>query len=609
MRASHLLLSCLTLAGTAGAQSTWYVDANAPGPGDGSAGNPYTSIAYAIQQGSTASGDTLLCAPGTYEELVDYSGKSLAIRSSGGSQVTTILVPVPSTEERAVAVRSGEGPGTLLEGFTLTGDGAVSDFGVGIHLSGATLELRDVVIDAVGNESDGQYVGLYAENAQLTATDLVIENNKGFSYWAPSMGLLNSTATFTRCVFENNYGYGGVGARIVGGDAEFVDSAFRGNRSQNHEGAGILADQATLHLVGCELSDNQTLEGYPGGALFADGGALSIDDCTFASNVAERGGAVFATGGASVVIRRSTFVENTAIFDLSYGVGSGGALFSTSPVQVERCVFVANRAGGDWMQSDGRGGAIHAAGDIQQCSFYGNTAFLEGDAVYSSGVVTNSILRGSTQSVAGGATVTWSDVEGGHAGTGNIDQDPLFVDPLVGDLRLQAGSPCIDAGDPASPPDEDGSRADMGALPYGPAIERYCVGKVNSQGCTPGMLSFGTPTLTSGADDFVLAAKDTLNNQFAVLIWGYAEEHLPLFGGTLCVGGTFVRTPPTKTGGSFTGTDCTGAPRFSFTQAYMAAHGIAPYDTLYAQWWSRDPGFPPPLNASLSDGLRFSVLP
>jgi len=31
-------------------------------------------------------------------------------------------------------------------------------------------------------------------------------------------------------------------------------------------------------------------------------------------------------------------------------------------------------------------------------------------------------------------------------GTGNIDADPLFVDPSTGDYRLQPGSPCIDAG-------------------------------------------------------------------------------------------------------------------------------------------------------------------
>jgi hypothetical protein len=42
--------------------------------------------------------------------------------------------------------------------------------------------------------------------------------------------------------------------------------------------------------------------------------------------------------------------------------------------------------------------------------------------------------------------VTYSIVQGGFPGTGNLDQDPLFVDAANGDLHLQAGSPAIDAG-------------------------------------------------------------------------------------------------------------------------------------------------------------------
>ena len=49
-------------------------------------------------------------------------------------------------------------------------------------------------------------------------------------------------------------------------------------------------------------------------------------------------------------------------------------------------------------------------------------------------------------------------------GTGNITDNPQFADTSVNDFSLQATSPCIDTGDPASPPDPDGTRADMGAI-------------------------------------------------------------------------------------------------------------------------------------------------
>lgn len=51
-----------------------------------------------------------------------------------------------------------------------------------------------------------------------------------------------------------------------------------------------------------------------------------------------------------------------------------------------------------------------------------------------------------------------------YPGTGEISADPLFVDPGTGDFHLQAGSPCVDAGDPESPVDPDSTIADMGAF-------------------------------------------------------------------------------------------------------------------------------------------------
>src|SRR6185436_16522912 len=50
-------------------------------------------------------------------------------------------------------------------------------------------------------------------------------------------------------------------------------------------------------------------------------------------------------------------------------------------------------------------------------------------------------------------------------GTGNLNADPLWVAPQSGNYHLQASSPAINAGDPASPLDLDGSRSDMGVFP------------------------------------------------------------------------------------------------------------------------------------------------
>ncbi len=50
------------------------------------------------------------------------------------------------------------------------------------------------------------------------------------------------------------------------------------------------------------------------------------------------------------------------------------------------------------------------------------------------------------------------------SGTGNITDDPMFLNPQNDDFNLQAGSPCIDTGNPSGSLDPDGTIGDMGAL-------------------------------------------------------------------------------------------------------------------------------------------------
>ncbi|MCA9418793.1 MAG: hypothetical protein KC917_21135 [Candidatus Omnitrophica bacterium] len=70
------------------------------------------------------------------------------------------------------------------------------------------------------------------------------------------------------------------------------------------------------------------------------------------------------------------------------------------------------------------------------------------------------------------AIVSYSLVEGGYPGEGNIDADPKFVDIEGGDYHLQRGSPCIDSGtDTGLTLDFDGNprpigRYDMGAFEF-----------------------------------------------------------------------------------------------------------------------------------------------
>ncbi|MDA3814666.1 MAG: T9SS type A sorting domain-containing protein, partial [Candidatus Cloacimonetes bacterium] len=124
------------------------------------------------------------------------------------------------------------------------------------------------------------------------------------------------------------------------------------------------------------------------------------------------------------------------------------------------------------------GGGIHcyyfANPTIVNVTISDNLAMYSGGGIssenYSFPSLINSILWNNTPdeiyTIMSSVTATYSDIEGGWTGEGNIDSDPLFEDPFNGNYHLTENSPCIDAGDPSSPLDPDGTIADMGAFYY-----------------------------------------------------------------------------------------------------------------------------------------------
>ncbi|MFA4904695.1 MAG: DUF1565 domain-containing protein [Desulfobaccales bacterium] len=101
----------------------------------------------------------------------------------------------------------------------------------------------------------------------------------------------------------------------------------------------------------------------------------------------------------------------------------------------------------------------------------GYTVNAKNTIIYNTGVRTTGIsqngaggtLNSSYNCVFGNATVYDGTVSGK---TGDIQVDPVFVDAAGNNFNLVRTSECIDAGDPVTAVDPDGSRADLGAYPY-----------------------------------------------------------------------------------------------------------------------------------------------
>jgi hypothetical protein len=178
-----------------------------------------------------------------------------------------------------------------------------------------------------------------------------------------------------------------------------------------------------------------------GGGMFNDGSSPMVSNCIFMGNSAESGGGMY-NAYSSPTLTNCTFSSNSAIY---YG---GGMVNTGSPTLIN-CIFTGNAAGSGGGMSNGWG----AAPVLTNCTFWGNTAGSGGgiDSSYASVWLTNSILWGNSpdqlSSDESCLVVTYSDIEGGYEGEGNIDADPQFVNPDSGDLHLGPGSPCIDAAD------------------------------------------------------------------------------------------------------------------------------------------------------------------
>ena len=93
-----------------------------------------------IQDGIDAAvnGDTVLVAPGTYVENIDFKGKAITVKSKLGPKVTVIDGgnPLDPDYGSCVLFVNGEGVDSVLEGFTLTNGTGTEVYGNGVLVGG-----------------------------------------------------------------------------------------------------------------------------------------------------------------------------------------------------------------------------------------------------------------------------------------------------------------------------------------------------------------------------------------------------------------------------------------------------------------------------------------
>lgn len=388
----------------------------------------YNSIQDAINAANN--GDTVLVAPGTYLENLDFLGKAITVLSSDGPEVTIVD---GQQAESVVRFLNKEGNDSVLEGFTLTNGNGVSGQGSGILIIASSPVIQDNIIkeNHAGIKGGGIF---YEVGSPLIRNNAILQNtaNLGGGIYGRA-----DHAEIQDNIIADNW------ALLGGGTYFSIDSHcnFKGNTvSENtaEQGGGLY----------CYFSDNEVM----------------ITGNEFFSNTAMSGGGVYCFLKSKSILSGNYIHHNTAT-----DFGGGVYCHDASP-EIHNNILAWNGA----KSGGGIACNVNASPLVVNNTLYGNIAIDSGGGLYcyhpsTHPVVVNTILwnndaplgpeiRLGNGTYPSELTISYSDVKGGQAsvfmdpgsvlqwGAGMINAHPLFLDPFKDDFHIPYHSPCRDAG-------------------------------------------------------------------------------------------------------------------------------------------------------------------
>jgi Right handed beta helix region/Abnormal spindle-like microcephaly-assoc'd, ASPM-SPD-2-Hydin len=350
-----------------------------------------------IQKGISASsnGDTVVVAPGTYRENINFQGKAITVESSDGPEVTIIDGGGLSS---VVTFSSNETLSSVLKGFT-------------VRNGSATI---------TGDYEGG---GIAIESASPTIVDNVVEDNLANS-GGGGIGVSSGSPLIQGNTIRNNgqsplvdFGVGGGGISVSeAGSAQIIGNIIQ-NNSWNNSGAGF-GGGISLSNSGSTLIENNIIEGNVAGTYGA--GIVTYGD--------ESGTVIvqnLITGNSAPNYDSGLYLNSTLAVLANNTIADGpNAPYSSSYVVLaypDTSTIIANNA-------------IVA-------SYVTTSAFACGNSIVPQNFYNNDVF-----SSKGAAYLVCTDQTGTN---GNISADPEFVG--TSNFRLKGGSPAIDAGSNTAP--------------------------------------------------------------------------------------------------------------------------------------------------------------
>ncbi|MDX9867580.1 MAG: choice-of-anchor Q domain-containing protein [Kiritimatiellia bacterium] len=283
-------------------------------------------------------------------------------------------------------------------------------------------------------------------NLDIDHPDAVVD---GFTSRGANFGAIVHRGTIRNCVLRDNAG-----------------NYTRGNDSGMGAGLRMFGGVAES----CQILSNSVASGtgIRGAGIYMSGPSL-VRNCTISANrclssLATTGGGVRCEDPVNRPVLRNCLVfrnwlegGNSALYQ-----GKGGGIYLNGGV-VENCTVVSNTIGKNLIPGTCGGGLHYVLGAVTNTILFGNYSV-------------SNLLEEAADDLepSDPAAVAYSCApELTPDQRGNLSADPLFANPGAGDLRLQAGSPCVNAGailawmadalDLKGRPRLDGHWVDMGA--------------------------------------------------------------------------------------------------------------------------------------------------
>ncbi len=447
----------------------------------------YATIQAAID--AALPGDEVVLADGRYtgsgNRDLDLAGRAITVRSACGDPAACIIDC--EHNGRGFFFHSGETGASIIRDLAICN--GYADAGSGVCCEQSSPTLVNCLI--TGNHCTYAGGGLYCFEANPTVFACTIQNNTS-EYKGGGVCGFSCSAVLAACTIAGNSAFFGGGVFCDYADLALADCVIAGNAAEANAGGIGCFDYCAATLTRCTVTENVAAKG--GGVYCAEYSHPALYGCIITANATHTysGAGVRCETASNAAVFNCLIAGNVAVED-----GGGVSCYNSCPTLVN-CAIRAN--------SGVQGGGVHcdyySSPELANCTVAGNTAETGGGLAARNGstpVLTSCLLWGDApQEIhldSAEATLSWCDVQGGWAGEGNLDADPLFVDASAGDLRLAGGSPCIDAGDPACAPapgavdldarlrlwdgDEDGSAVvDVGAYEYG----AHAYGDLNCDG-------------------------------------------------------------------------------------------------------------------------------